>query len=57
MVAVGGAAATKLGSWRAPLMAGSNCFRCASGAARREIALAQVREIVEPTGGFEPPTC
>ena len=41
----------------APLGMRSNCFRCASGAARRETALAQVRENMEPTGGFEPPTC
>ena len=39
-VAVGGAAATKLRAWRSSLWAASNCFRCASGALRRETVLA-----------------
>ena len=40
LAAVGGAAATKLRPWRSSLWAASNCFRCASGALRRETALA-----------------
>jgi hypothetical protein len=40
LVALGGDTAAKLRSWRTTLRAVSNCFRCASGAAKREAAIA-----------------